>query len=94
MYSKALMEGVDVVPHTYLKFVEISEETVRLICVVAQAVEEFITEKNLSPHKVFLSIADFDLKGEVLVCGYKVYATPYIPKGCVVVTDEKARSIF
>lgn len=69
--------------------VDIDENLHRLIGVVAQVIEEFINTKGFIPNRVILSNKDFDLKGKVEVCGYKVFTSPCIPVGqAVVVTDE------
>lgn len=86
MYNKRLTDQ--------MKIVEIDEELLRLAGVVLQAVEDFMKKKGTTPVRLFLNNSDFNLKGEVEVCGYKVMATELVPKGEVIVMDNTPKTMF
>lgn len=69
--------------------VEPDDNLYKLISVVSKATQEFIIKKGILPNRVFLNDKDFNLKGEVEICGYKVFTSPYIPTGQAVVVDKE-----
>ncbi len=80
----------------YANIVVIKEdqELVKLKCVVLKAVEDFMRSKDNIPTRLFFNDEDFDIVGEIEVCGYKVRATNLVPSGQVIVTDDTPFTIF
>ena len=80
----------------YANIVVIKEdqELVKLKCVVLKAVEDFMRIKDNIPTRLFFNDEDFDIVGEIEVCGYKVRATNLVPKGKILVMDETPFTIY
>ena len=80
----------------YANIVVIKEdqELVKLKCVVLKAVEDFMRSKDNIPTRLFFNDEDFDIVGEIEVCGYKVRATNLVPKGKTLVIDETPFTIY
>ncbi len=80
--------------YTDVVVIKEDSELAKLTCVVLKAVEDFINHLGKTPTRVFLNNEDFEIGGEIEVCGYKVRATNLVPKGEVIIMDETPYTIY
>lgn len=74
--------------------VKIDDELMKLIRAVEQVTSDFIANKGTMPTRVFLSTEDFNVYGEVIICGYKVITTNMLPKGSAYVMNDEPLTVF
>ena len=75
-------------------FIKEDVELAKLKCVVIKAVEDFMRSKDNIPTRLFFNNEDFDIVGEIEVCGYKVRTTNLVPKGEVIIMDDTPLTIY
>ena len=90
MFSEMLNNDVE----RKLKVIPIDDSIYKLVFAVEKATREFMSKTGKTPTKLIVNDTDFDINGEVQVCGYKVFPSKLVPKGQVIVMDEPVLTKF